>query len=510
MSILRKLLDFQMSLTEKGRPLHRVRPLVSAGDVFFYQAPINTKQGPHIRDAVDVKRWMVLVIIALIPTVIMAIWNTGLQKMVYASGDYRLMDQYLTSSATWQGYFHFAFSDDRWITILKLGLGAFLPILLISYIVGILWEGLFAVIRGHEIAEGFLVTGLLYPLTLPSTIPYWMVAVGVSAGVVIGKELFGGSGMNILNPALVCRCFLFFNFPGNMTGEIWAGTHAPATAHSIAKMNSDHPSAIVDGYTQATPCGMFNVTTEIKRIHVDAIATSHLGPDVTTYSAIEKHFAQWSQHASEPTTLSTMTGDQMKAFVTATTANGGLGLNPDQYAEAYRFAELQYGLGHNTDAALFWGDRLGSMGETSIFACILGGLFLLYVGIASWRIMVGVILSGFITAWLFQFGAEHLGSEMGAWNPAKYALPAYKHLLMGGLAFGLVFMATEPVTAPYAHRAKWYYAALIGFLVIIIRIINPAYPEGVMLAILFGNVCAPLVDNSAIRKIRRAFRVRTS
>ena len=185
--MLRKLLDLQLSLTEEGKPLHKLRPLITAGDTFLYEAPINTSKGPHIRDAVDIKRWMLLVVIALIPCTLMAIWNTGLQKFIYAGGDYRIMNEYLAASTSFSEYFAFAGKDDRWMTILKYGLGAFLPIVFISYAVGGLWEGIFAVARGHEISEGFLVTGILYALILPPTIPYWMVAVGVSIGVVLSK-----------------------------------------------------------------------------------------------------------------------------------------------------------------------------------------------------------------------------------------------------------------------------------------------------------------------------------
>lgn len=177
--MLRRFFDFQYKLTEKGNLLHPLRPLITSLDTFFYEPEQNTKEAPHIRDAVDVKRWMLLVIVALIPSILMAIWNTGLQDLVYSSGDYHLMDEYLSSLSSFDSYFQFAFKDDRWIEILKRGAIAFLPIVLISYLVGGLVEGIFAVIRGHELAEGFLVTGMLYPLILPPTIPYWMGSLSV-------------------------------------------------------------------------------------------------------------------------------------------------------------------------------------------------------------------------------------------------------------------------------------------------------------------------------------------
>ena len=290
--MLRKLLDFQLSLTEKGKPLHRIRPLITATDTFLYEAPINTTRAPHIRDAVDIKRWMVLVVIALIPCILMAIWNTGLQSFVYSSGDYNLMNEYLSSATSFSSYFDFAAKDNRYLTILKLGLIAFIPLVFISYAVGGIWEAIFACVRGHEISEGFLVTGILYVLILPPTIPYWMAAVGVSVGVVLSKEVFGGSGMNIVNPALACRAFLFFAFPGKMSGDVWVGTNPTVVRESLVKMNQDAHTTALDGYTQATKLAQYNITHEIKRIHVDAIATNNLGHDVGTYRYNQEAFRQ--------------------------------------------------------------------------------------------------------------------------------------------------------------------------------------------------------------------------
>ncbi len=506
--MLRKILDLQLSMFDKGKRLHRLRPLVSAADTFFYEAPMTTRRYPHVRDAVDLKRWMVLVVISLIPCILMAIWNTGLQQLVYDSGNFELMNQYLQASTSWDGYWDFCFSDGRWGEIIGLGAMAFLPVVVISYVVGGLWEGIFAVIRRHEIAEGFLVTGILYALILPPTIPYWMVAVGVSFGVIVGKELFGGTGMNILNPALTCRIFLFFTFPGKMTGSVWAGTNPVTVANSIKKMNVDAKVDAWDGYTQATPLAKFNVGDEIKRVHVDAIATNEVGTDVPTIDVIETQFSKWE--GAQDAKLGALSGEQMKDFVTAGIDAGGLGLPPDSYEAAYQFTGLRDGVGAESNWDFFFGNRLGSMGETSILACILGALFLIWTGIGSWRIMVAMGLGAYITALIFQYSAETFGVDGGAWNPARLAFPAYKHLLLGSLAFGLVFMATEPVSSPYARSGKWVYGFLIGALVIVIRTINPAYPEGVMLAILFGNVFTPLIDYYAIRRMRRPARVQAA
>lgn len=501
--MLRKFLDFQLSLVAPGKPLHKLHPLVSAGDTFLYEAPLNTTKGPHIRDAIDIKRWMLLVVVALIPCILMAIWNTGLQKYIYSSGNYQLMNEYLSSATSFQGYFNFAAKDGRYLTILGLGLMAFLPIVLISYAVGGLWEAFFAVLRGHEISEGFLVTGILYALILPATIPYWMVAVGVSAGIIFSKEVFGGSGMNIVNPALACRAFLFFTFPGKMSGNIWAGTNPTTVRESLVKMNQDAHTSSVDGYSQASPLSIFNVTSEIKRIHVDAIAANTPGSHVDSIGAINSHFDQWNTLGQHNAQLGQLSQEQLHTFVTASTVDGGLGLSPGYYEDAHGFSTLSYGGGHHNDWNLFFGDRLGSMGETSILACLLGALFLIYTGIGSWRTMVGMGLGAYFCALFFELGVKLIGQDGGIWNPAILAFPAYKHLLLGGLAFGAVFMATDPVSSPSIKSARWIYGIFCGALTVVIRCINPAYPEGVMLAILIGNVFAPLFDYYAALNFRK-------
>jgi len=509
--MLRRLLDYQLSLTEKGKPLQKFRPLIDAADTFLYEAPINTSKGPHIRDAIDVKRWMIIVVFALLPCVLMAIWNTGLQNFVYTSGDYQLMNEYLSSSTTLNGYFNFVSKNNRYLTVLKEGLAAFLPLLLISYVVGGIWEAIFAIVRKHEISEGFIVTGILYALILPPTIPYWMAAVGISAGIVFAKEVFGGSGMNIVNPALACRAFLFFTFPGKMSGNVWVGTNPTVARESLVKMNQDAQLSSIDGYTQATPLARFNVTSEIKRIHVDTIATNTIGPDVGTYSSIENHFAKWNAASEQQATLGQMDPTQLKSFVTSPVADGGLGLSSGYYEDAYSFSSLNYGVGHDNDLNFFFGDRLGSIGETSVLACLIGAFILIYTGIGSWRTILAMGLGAYVTALLFEFGSKHLGADP-SWNPAIYAFPAHKHLLLGGLAFGAVFMATDPVSSPSIPIAQWIYGIFCGVVTIIIRTINPAYPEGVMLAILIGNVFAPLFDhyasfyerNRSLRSVRTA------
>jgi Na+-transporting NADH:ubiquinone oxidoreductase subunit B len=501
--MLRKFLDFQLSLTDKGKPLEKLRPLITAADTFLYEAPFNTTKGPHIRDAIDVKRWMLLVVVALIPCILMAIWNTGLQSFVYSSGDYRLMNEYLSSATSLDSYFAFAAKDNRYLTILKEGLVAFIPIVIITYAIGGMWEALFAVLRGHEISEGFLVTGILYALILPPTIPYWMAAVGVSAGVVLGKEVFGGSGMNIVNPALACRAFLFFTFPSRMTGNIWAGTNPTTVRESLVKMNQDAQTSTIDGFTQATPLSQFNVSSEIKRIHVDAIASNTLGDQVNNIETVRNHFDKWNAAGDHHANLGELTQEQLRGFITSPITEGGLGLSSGYYEDAYAFSSLQYGVGHNNDWNFFLGDRLGSMGETSVLACLLGAFFLIYTGIGSWRTMLSMGLGAYLCALLFELGSKFFGVDHGAWNPAALGFPAYKHLILGGFALGAVFMATDPVSSPSISSAKWIYGLFCGIVTIIIRGINPAYPEGVMLAILIGNTFAPLFDYYAAKSYRK-------
>lgn len=502
-SMLRQLLDFQLSLVEKGKPLHWLRPLVTATDTFLYEAPANTTKGPHIRDAIDVKRWMMIVVFALIPCILWAIWNTGLQSFVYSSGDYRLMNEYLASSTTFEGYMDFAAKDNRYLSFIKEGLYALLPLVFISYAVGGFWEAVFASMRGHEISEGFLVTGILYVLILPSTIPYWMAAVGISVGVVLAKEVFGGSGMNIVNPALACRAFLFFTFPGKMSGDVWVGMNPTTVRQSLVKMNQEAHTTALDGYSQATNLARFNVTADIKRIHVDAIATNDFGKDVGSYQTIETNFDKWNTLGNHQATLGQLSQEQMRGFVTSPVTEGGLGLSSGYYEDAYHFSALDHGIGHHSDAGFFFGDKLGSMGETSVLACLIGAIILIYTGVGSWRTMVSMGIGAYLTAFLFEFFSKHFGADGGAWNPAVFGFPAYKHLLLGGLAFGMVFMATDPVSSPSMASAKWMYGIFCGMVTIVIRCINPAYPEGVMLAILMGNVFAPLFDYYAVRNYRR-------
>jgi Na+-transporting NADH:ubiquinone oxidoreductase subunit B len=501
--MLRKFLDFQLALTDKGKPLHRFRPLISALDTFLYEPLERTKKGPHIRDVIDIKRWMVMVVIALLPAIFWGIWNAGLQDFVYSSGNYKLMDEYLVSNHSFSEYFSFALKEGRFFTILNHGLSIFIPLTLVVYLVGGFWEAFFACVRGHEISEGFLVSGILIVLILPPTMPLWMVVVGVSAGIIFAKELFGGSGMNIVNPALACRAFLFFTFPGRMTGNIWVGSNPTTVRESLIAMNQQAAKSSLDGYTQATALARYNISPEIKRMHIEAIASNDAQSSASVLSTLQHYLDKWNGLSNHQAVLGSLSQEEMHAFVTSKVSEGGLGLLPGSYEDAVQFASLQYGLGSNGNGNFFFGDMLGCIGETSTFACLLGAIFLVVTGIGSWRTMVAMALGAFLMATGFEISASLFGMDHGLWNPALYGFPAYKHLILGGLAFGLVFMATDPVSSPAMSKAKWAYGILCGMVTILIRAINPAYPEGVMLAILMGNVFAPLFDYYAAKGYRR-------
>ncbi|MFV0444004.1 MAG: NADH:ubiquinone reductase (Na(+)-transporting) subunit B [Planctomycetaceae bacterium] len=400
MKSLRRILDrLHPSFTKSG-PYESLYPLYEAADTFLY-TPSDVTDGPsHVRDALDMKRMMITVVVALTPCIFMALYNTGLQANLAL--EQQVESQVIDAAAIpgWRGTVISAlgvgYDSTSLFSCVAIGLLYFVPVYLVTQIAGGFWEVLFSVVRKHEINEGFLVTGMLFPLTLPPTIPLWQVAVGISFGVVIGKEVFGGTGKNFLNPALTARAFLYFAFPAFISGEkVWV---AP------------------DGITAATSLGAL---ASAKEMGMSAIT----GADGLNIS--------WSQ--------------------------------------------------------AFLGTIPGSMGETSTLACLLGAAVLILTRIGSWRIMAGVLVGAMVTAGLFFAFRDHSSNPM-------FQMPPQWHLVVGGLAFGLVFMATDPVSAAMSETGKWIYGALIGVLTILIRNINPGYPEGIMLAILFGNVCAPLID----------------
>ncbi len=362
---------------EKGGKFEKLHYLFEANETFLFSPASTTKnKGVQIKDAIDLKRMMMTVVIAMIPCLIFGIFNVGYQHNIATGG-----------ATTFLSLDNFLFGA-RWV----------LPIVLASYVAGGLIEVVFAIIRKHPINEGFLVTGMLIPLIVPPTIPLWQVALATVFGVMVGKEIFGGTGMNVLNVAMTARAFLYFAYPSQISGAVWTQL-ADATP--------------VDGYTGATALSI-------------AYDTSTAG-----------------------------TGSVVSALGDFFSLNN-----------------------------MFMGFIPGSIGETSTLMALLGALILVFTGVGSWKIIVSVFGGAFIMGAIFN--AVGLNGFMD--------LPAHYHLVMGGLAFGAVFMATDPVSAAQTETGKWIYGLLIGMFTVLIRVVNPAYPEGIMLAVLFMNVFAPLID----------------
>ena len=391
----RKILDKVEPYFTKGGRLEKYYGLYEMVDTFIYTPADVTRGTTHVRDGNDLKRTMTFVVIATFFCILMAMYNTGYQAnlAMEAMG--------LEKIANWRSIPMALFGYNTLNPFSNLMHGAlyFLPIYIVTLAVGGIWEVLFATVRGHEVNEGFLVSSMLYTLIMPPDIPLWQVALGISFGIVIGKEVFGGTGKNFLNPALTGRAFLYFAYPASMTGDaVWVA---------------------VDGFTRATPLGI--------------------------------------------------------------AANGGLDA---VYAANYSWMQS------------FFGFEPGCLGETSTLAILIGAAFLLYTKVASYRIMAGVFIGMVATSLLFNV----IGSDT---NP-MFAFPWYWHLTAGGFAFGMVYMATDPVSGSMTNTGRWIFGALIGGMTVLIRVVNPAFPEGIMLAILFSNMFAPTIDYFVIQaNIRR-------
>ena len=390
--MLRSALDRLAPHFEKGGRFEKFYALYEMIDTFAYTPKTVTQAPPHARDYIDLKRVMSYVVVATIPCIIMAFYNTGLQanSAITALG--------LDSATGWRVEFlqwlGVSLNPESVLACMAHGAMYFFPIYITTLVIGGLCEVLFATVRGHEVNEGFLVTSMLYTLTMPASAPLWQVALGISFGVVIGKEIFGGTGKNFLNPALTGRAFLYFAYPANMSGDtIWTP---------------------VDGFSGATALGI---------------------------TAIEGH------------------GALVQAGIDWSSA--------------------------------FLGTIQGSIGETSTLACLLGALFLVITRIGNWRFIAGCLL-GMIA---FSSILNWIGSDT---NP-MFSMPWYWHLVLGGYAFGLAYMVTEPVSGAMTNLGRWIYGGLIGFMAVMIRVINPAFPEGMMLAILFGNIFAPLIDHFVVK-----------
>lgn len=390
MKVLQDLLDNVKPHFEEGGKLEKYWPVFDGFSTFLFVPAHPAESGAHVRDGVDLKRTMNTVIMALIPALLFGMWNIGYQHFVALGVDASFMDQFIYGA-------------------IKV-----LPLVVVSYGVGLGVEFIFCVIQGHQINEGYLVTGMLIPLIMPVDIPLWMLALSVIFAVVIGKEVFGGTGMNIFNPALIARAFAFFAYPAFMSGDsVWINTA------------TEQGQSVVDGFSGATVLGTLANT------------------GTSAYSA-------------------------MDAFI---------GIIP------------------------------GSVGETSVIAILIGAGLLIFTGIGSWRIMVSALAGGAVMGVIFNAVAPYALTDA---QQAFMAVPFWHQLIVGGFAFGIVFMATDPVTGSQTNTGKWIYGFLIGLLAIMIRVFNPAYPEGVMLAILFMNTMAPLVDHYVVQANIKRRKKRTS
>ncbi len=388
MNALRRYIDKIKPNVEKGGKFHFLKSTFEGFETFLFVPNTVTTTGSHIRDAFDMKRAMIMVVIAMVPALLFGMWNTGYQHFLALGQEVGL----------WENF---------WFGFLRV-----LPIIVVSYVTGLGIEFVFAQIRGHEINEGFLVSGMLIPLVMPVDVPLWMVAVATAFAVIIGKEVFGGTGMNILNPALTARAFLFFAYPTKMSGDrIW-----------IAGL--DKGMETVDGYSGSTALAQAAQNNDV--------LVNGIGDPLTTWDKF-------------------------------------MGMIP------------------------------GSIGETSTLAILIGAFILILTGVGSWKIIVSVFAGGAV-----------MGLIMNAFGGnALMEMPFWEHLILGGFAFGAVFMATDPVSGAQTEKGKWIYGFLIGVLAILIRVFNPGYPEGVMLAILLMNVFAPLIDHYIMegnirRRLKRA------
>ena len=391
MKFLRNILDKQKPLFEKGGKLHQFYYAFEAGQTFlFTPASVTAPKGSQIKDAVDLKRMIFTVVIAMIPCMIFGMWNVGHQHSIATGSDLDSLAKFL------------------------IGVQVFLPILIVAFASGGTTEAIFAIIRKHPINEGFMVSGILIPLIMPPTVPLWQVALASVFAVIFAKEVFGGTGMNVLNVAMTARAFLYFAYPQQLSGEVWT-------------YFGDKPP--VEGYSGQTALAL---AAEVSR--------DSANPFLSVEAAFQAFSTGWA--------------DQLFSFT-----NMFIGIIP------------------------------GSIGETSTLMCLIGAVILIVTGVGSYKIIVSVFGGTYLTGLFLNFIDKAVNI-----NFSFFAMPAEYHLVIGGLAFGAVFMATDPVTATHTEKGKWIYGFLIGFLTVIIRTTNPGYAEGIMLAVLLMNVFAPLID----------------
>ena len=388
---------------EPGGKHERWFALYEAFATLMYTPGQVTRSSAHVRDSIDLKRIMIMVWFAVFPAMFWGMYNVGDQAIAGLNHLYTADKLTAVIAADWHYWFTQMLGGTLsatagWGSKMLLGATYFLPIYAVVFAVGGFWEVMFCMVRKHEVNEGFFVTSILFALIVPPTLPLWQAALGITFGVVVAKEIFGGTGRNFLNPALAGRAFLFFAYPGQISGDlVWNAA---------------------DGFSGATP------------------------------------LSQWSQ-GGQADVVNTITGQSitwMDAFV---------------------------------------GHLPGSIGEVSTLAILIGGAFIVIMGIASWRIIAGTMIGMIVAATLFNI----IGSDT---NP-MFNMPWQWHLVLGGFAFGMMFMATDPVSAAFTNKAKWWYGALIGAMAVMVRVVNPAYPEGMMLAILFANLFAPLFDNLVVQ-----------
>ncbi len=462
--------------------------LIETTKSFLGSSSKHPESAPYVRSSVNIKRVMTIVVVALLPATFFAILNSGMLKVLYNHVNIPLMQEYITASTSTLSYFQFLFT--HFFSFFWEGCMLFIPQLIIIYATGGLIEIFFASLKRKAASEGFFVTGLLFALILPPTLPYWMTIFGVSVGLILGKEIFGGTGMNIFNPALICRCILYFSFPSYMTGNIWAGSNSFVTSKNLITYNKEINPKSYDTITTASCLNISELPSTISRLQIDGLSLAFKNDVGLKKELVEKLFS-----FNPKLHIDSLTSSELIDFVTK-----GLNLPEDQLENAFHFGKLLYGIAPYTTSNLYFGNITGSFGETSKFATHIGMIFLLLTGIISFRIIAPAMLSAFLTA-----GCFYLFAMRDQQSPAHFALLPYKHLIMGGLSFGIVFMATDPVSSPTTKMGQIFYGGMIGTLTILIRLINPAFPEGVMLAILFGNTFAPLLDRIALRYRKKSF-----
>ncbi len=414
MKSLEKLFDKLKPNFAKGGKYERWGSVFESFETFLFVPGHTTpRKGAHIRDAMDSKRLMIVVVLALMPALLFGMWNVGYQHYLSIGQDAGFMDNFIH------------------------GLIRVVPLIVVAYAAGLGTEFVFVYIKKKEIEEGFLVSGLLIPMIVPVDTPLWMVAVATIIAVIFGKEVFGGTGMNIVNPALLARAILFFAYPSKMSGDkIWVSGLDGGKTNGAGDYINTFGDKVVDVSSGATPLGQYASTIDLN-------------------TALQK-----ATEAGDTETVTKLTADIAKTLSEVPSAWDS-----------------------------FIGTIPGSIGETSTAMILLGALILLFTGVANWRVMLSVVTGGALMGLIFNL--------IGA-NPYMN-VPFYHHLIIGGFAFGAVFMATDPVTAAQTEKGKWIYGFLIGVIAVIVRVLNPAYPEGMMLAILLMNVFAPLIDHYVVR-----------